>query len=192
MTEAFVLSNFDTHVFIGTYTDNTTVPSSGTELEDVINFGGGSIQKDKKTYKTLTNDGWDSIAMLGQSVDDITISLIRQAKGVYTNGASGTDAYTTLRKWFDKANSAAASQSDLCKNVIVARKRLNSSDGTVAYEGLMYHVTPSNFTDGDADPENGQEFNVTLAVFQAPVHVTVTRTESQGTVSWAFAAVSAS
>lgn len=190
MTEAFVLSNFDTHVFLGTYTDNTTVPSSGTELEDVINFGGGAINKDKKTYKTLTNDGWDSIAMLGQSVEDLTISLIRQAKGTYTNGSSGTDPYTTLRKWFDKSLSAAATQSDLCKNLIVARKRLNSSSGAVEYEGIMYHVTPASFTEGDADPENGQEFNVSLAVFQAPVHIVATRSESQGTVSWAFSAVS--
>lgn len=189
MTEAFVLSNFDTHVFLGTYTDATTVPASGTELEDVINFGGGAINKDKKTYKTLTNDGWDSIAMLGQSVEDLTISLIRQAKGVYTNGSSGSDAYTTLRKWFDKSMSAAAAQGDLCKNLIVARKRLNSSTGAVEYEGIMYHVTPASFTEGDADPENGQEFNVSLAVFQAPVHITVTRSESQGVVSWSFAAI---
>jgi hypothetical protein len=190
MTEAFVLSNFDTHVFIGNYTDNTTVPASANELEDVINFSGGTITKDKKTYKTLTNDGWDSIAMLGQSVDDIQINLIRQAKGTYTNGATGTDAYTVLRKWFDASVSAAATQSDLCKNVIIARKRLNATSGQPEYEGLMYHVTPSAFTDGDADPDNGQEFNVTLAVFQAPVHITVTKSESQGVVSWAFAAIS--
>lgn len=190
MTEAFVLSNYDTHVFLGTYTDNTTVPASASEIEDVINFGGGAINKDKKTYKTLTNDGWDSIAMLGQSVEDLTLSLIRQAKGVYTNGASGTDPYTVLRKWFDKSLSASATQSDLCKNLIIARKRLNSSTGAVEYEGIMYHVTPASFTEGDADPENGQEFNVSLAVFQAPVHIVATKSTSQGETTWAFSAVS--
>lgn len=183
MTDGFILSNFGSHFFLCDYTDNTTVPASGTEVENVISYTPPELSKDTKAYKTLTNNGWDSIAVLGQSAGDISLSFIRDAKGVYTGRNTDTDSYTVLKKWFDSSLGASAGL-NARKNFVAVKPRLNS-EGTAAYEGTLYHVIPKNWSDGPSDPDNGQEFNITLAVFQAPVPVVVTATEN----SFTFAAV---
>ena len=186
MTDTFILSNFDTHIFLGDIpTDKKAPANSGTEIENIINYQPGEINKDTKTYRTLTNDGWESIAVLGQAIGDITISCIRPADGQYTGSAdTGTTNYEVLRKWFD--GSLGASSGSAAKRIIVVIPR--ESSGRV-YEGMQYNVIPKTFSDGDKDPDLGQEFSVTLAAFGAPIPCSVTKTPSQtpgGDPTWSF------
>lgn len=183
MTDQFILSNFDTHIFLGTYTSSSAVATTGTEIENVINFQPGEINKDTKTYRTLTNDGWESIAVLGQSIGDVNISCIRPSDGQYTGSAdAGTTNYEVLRAWFD--GSLGASSGAAPKKLIVVTPRDNA--GSRVYEGMQYNVIPKTFSDGDKDPDAGQEFSVTLAAFGAPTPCSVTKSAGG---AFSFAAI---
>lgn len=172
MAETFVLSNFDTHIFLGSTAATSTAASPGDELHQCTNANLGKINKDVKRTKELDGLGWDTFTMLGQAVDDITLEFNRKAEGVYEgSGTTGTDSYTVLKKWFDGSieNPVGAT-----KYLTHIRRRLSGT--SVAYEGMQYCVIPINWADADANGDDGQSFSVTLGVIGAPVPVDVTAT----------------
>lgn len=176
-TEYFVLSNFDTHLFLADYTDSATVPTNGTELTNVLPFTPPSIDKDVKKYRTLDGNGWESVAALGQAQGDMTLNFLRAGTGDLFDGKTGATTYSTLKSWV--WNSTAQGGQTAPKCIVLVRPR-----GT-GYEGVCYYVIPKSFADGEIG-ENGQEFSVVVSPFGPPVPVTVTKTGS----TWAFAAVS--
>ena len=180
-TEYFVLSNYDTHLFLAKYTDSATIPSSGTELTGVLPFTPPTVDKEVRKYRTLDGNGWESVAALGQAQGDMTLNFLRTGTGDTYDGTAGSTTYSTLKNWV--MNSVAQGGQTSPKCIILVRPR-----GT-AYEGVCYYVIPKSFADGEIG-ENGQEFSVTVTPFGPPVPVTVTVTKGSGT--WSFAAVSGS
>lgn len=200
--DTFVLSNFDTHFILTTeegvdgliakISNNDATPSGtpgqgevykkGLEVDNVINFQTGEITKDTKTYRTLTNDGWESIAVLGQSIGDLTINCIRPSTGLYVGSAdaSGNTNYEILRKWFD--GSLGANTYKARRKIVVISPRVVSGVQGTTYEAIQYNVIPKSFKEGDKDPDAGQEFEVTLAAFGEPVSCKATLT----TNDWTF------
>ena len=192
MTEAFILSNFDTHLMLSDYKqtlDSTKIDA--VEYEDIINIDLGEITKDVKQYKTLTNDGWDSLAVLGQSIGDITIEFVRNMKGVYIGSSDeGTTPYEVFKKWYDSSLSAAAGTQK--KNLYIAKPRYvdlgSPAVATKKYEIDCYHVIPKNWTPGPIDPDNGQTFSITLAAFGAPQQATEKSGSSHSSGTWEIVA----
>lgn len=176
-TEYFVLSNYDTHLFLADYTDSATIPASGTELTNVLPFTPPTVDKEVKKYRTLDGNGWESVAALGQTQGDMTLNFLRAGTGDPFTGAAGSTTYATLKNWV--LNSVAQGGQTSPKCIILVRPR-----GT-AYEGVCYYVIPKSFADGEIG-ENGQEFSATVTPFGPPVPVTVTKTEG----AWSFAKVS--
>lgn len=186
MAEAFVLSNFDTHIFLGAALSSGALPSgwatdaASDELKQCTDANFGKINKDTKKTKELDGFGWDTYTMLGQSADDITLTFNRPAEGVYT-GTASTDNYSKLKSWFDNSieNPVGAT-----KTIVHAKRRLNS--GSVAYEGMEYQVVPINFSEADQNGDDGQSFSITLGVIGQPKPVTVTKGGTT-TATWAIA-----
>ena len=188
MAEAFVLSNFDTHIFLGSALSSGALPTawatdaSTDELKQCTDANFGKINKDTKKTKELDGLGWDTYTMLGQSVDDITLTFNRQADGLYTGpNDSDTDSYTRLKAWFDGSieNPIGAT-----KTIVHAKRRLSGS--SVAYEGIEYQVIPINFSEADQNGDDGQSFSITLGVIGAPTPVTVTKGGTT-TTTWVIA-----
>lgn len=175
-TEYFVLSNFDTHLFLANYTDSATIPASGTELTNVLPFTPPSVDKEVRKYRTLDGNGWESVAALGQAQGDMTLNFLRAGTGDTFDGTAKTSTYSVLKAWV--LGSVAQGGETAPKCVILVRPR-----GT-AYEGVCYYVIPKTFADGEIG-ENGQEYSVTVTPFGPPVPVAVTKTEGD----WSFTAV---
>lgn len=193
--DTFVLSNFDTHILLSKDTADDSFVSSAViggssdtyvEVDNVINFQSGEINKDTKTYRTLTNDGWESIAVLGQSIGDHTISCIRPADGIYQGeGDTGTTNYEILRKWF--MDSLGANNFKARRKLIVISPRLASQGAsTISYEATEYNVIPKTFKEGDKDPDAGQEFEITVGAFGRPFSASATKSVATNVTTWSF------
>lgn len=169
--EYFVLSNFGVRYFMENYTDSNTVPASGTnELGYLLSCTLGTITKDTKKYKTLGGNGWDSIAVLGQSQDDATFEAIRAGTGDVYAGAAGDSTYTKVKDWFMKSTAQGGQASPKCIIEVLPR-------GDDTYEGTLYYVIPAKWGPGKRDTEIGQEYSFDVSPFGPPVPLTVTYDE---------------
>jgi len=172
-----ILSNFDTHLFLGDYDPNnpTALATTVQELPNVLPFTPPELSKDVARYRTLDGDGWESIAPLGQSQSDMTLNFLRADVGNAYTGIVGSDNYSILRNWIDSSTALGGQAS--AKWIYFVRPR-----GTM-YEGVAFSCIGSNFADGESG-ENGQEFSVTATPFGPQVPLNVTRNPS--TMGWTF------
>lgn len=166
--EYLVLSNFGTRYFLEDYVDSTTIPATGSnEVTEVISCNIGKITKDSKKYKTLNGGGWDSVALLGQSLDEATMECVRGGTGDAYVGEEGLTTYTKVRDWITKAT--ANNQLSSAKVLIECIKR-----GDNVYEGTAYMVFPSKWDQGNKNSEDGQIYSFSVAPFGPPISLTVT------------------
>lgn len=178
-----LLSNYGSYFFLESYTDSSTLPPTGTfMLTSMIDCSVGEVTKDVKTYRTLDGNGWESVASLGQSISEFDLNFVREGTGDVYDGTAGSTTYTKLKKWVEDASKNG------CQNVpkwlveVIPR-------GDGSYEGNCYSVYYFKWNGGKRDPETGQEYSITLKPFGPVIPVTVTRTESGGTVTWSFAKI---
>jgi hypothetical protein len=182
--EYFVLSNFGVRYFLKDYVDSDTVPASATvadEITSIISCDIGKLNKDSTTYRTLSGNGWESVATLGNSLDEGTFDCVREGTGGIYDGTVGTTSYQKLKNWLMKATSNAGVESPKCIVEVLPR-------GNNTYEGTCFYVVPSNWGPGTKDTETGQEYSFSVKPFGPPCPVTVTYTPAAGETpeSWAF------
>ena len=196
-------SNFNTHLFLLANSDlkegsdgkavnaSTTsaislissgTPNPDTEIKNVTMFTPPGVTKDVKRVKVISESGYDTIIPLGQASGDVQLSFVRPAVGIYEGDAdTGTDTYTVLKKWF---NDGIEKQVGAYKWLVYLRPRLaQAGDTSITYEAQAYHVLPTDWDDGAADPDNGQEYNLTLAVDKKPYAVALTTDDSTVTIA---------
>lgn len=171
----FVLSNFGVRYFMSEYVDSDTVPGEGTaqnELGSIISCDGGAFTKENTKYRTLNSSGWESVAALGNTADDLTFECIREGTGAVYAGTDGTTTYQKIKNWFMLATSGAGESKPKCIVEVTPRK----GQGAEGYEGTCYYVIPNQWSPGTRDTETGQEFSFTVTPFgpQTPLAVTYT------------------
>lgn len=181
--ENFYLSNFGLRYLLVNYTDANTIPAEATvsdELQGIYNCTLGEINKEVTKKRTLNGNGWETVAVLGNSQGDGTFDAIRLGVGNAYVGEAGTDTYTKIRDWFMKATANAGVTSPKTIIEIVDR-------GT-ELEGTVYNVVPANWGPGTKDTETGQEYSFTVTPFGAPIPVKVTHKAASGETpeSWTF------
>ena len=182
----FVLSNFGVRYFIGSYTDSDTIPNSvGPDVEgiqeitDVISCDGGKFSKENTKYRTLNSNGWESIATLGNSADDITFECIRTGKGNPYDGTEGSQTYNRVKHWFMEATQNAGAESPKVLIELLPR-------GPGVYEGTCFYIVPNNWGPGTRDTETGQEYSFVVSPFgpQQPLVVNYVPASGETKESW--------
>lgn len=174
----FVLSNFDTHYFMTDFTNTDTIPDSvdaTKELDGVLSADIGKFNKENTKYRTLNGNGWESIAVLGNTNQDGSFNMIREGTGDPYTGTAGTSTYTKLKDWFMKATASGGVASPKCIVEVLPR-------GGETYEGVVYYVVPNEWGPGTRDTETGQEYTFSVSVFGPSVPVTVAY--DSGEIKW--------
>lgn len=194
-------SNFDTHLFLVPLTALTAgtadqpLPSAdlamkatGTsaydyEIQSVTSFDRPNVTKDIKRVKVINGEGYDEIIPLGQAAGDAQLSFVRPAVGVYSGPAdTDNDNYTKMKSWFENG---ITNQFGNYMCLVLAQPRIASAAAsTKSYEGTAYIVMPTEFADGPIDPDNGQEFTMTMAVQRKPYAISITRDSTTGIFTW--------
>ena len=168
--EYFVLSNYGTHYFLLPYTDSDTPPTSATaadEITSVMSADIGAFTKENTKYRTLTGNGWELVAPLGNTAEDGSFECIREGTGNPFVGTAQGSSYNKIKNWFMKATAGAGEASPMCLVEVLPRGETNS------YEGVCYFVIPNQWTPGTRDTETGQEYSFTVSVFGPQIPLTV-------------------
>lgn len=192
MAERFVLSDFGTIYLMTGYTDSNTVPETLTnaaELDGVLSCSPvGAVTKSNATYKVLNGDGWDSIATLGNSQDDLTLECIRTGTAGVYDGTDGTSTYTRIKNWFMNATQNAGVQSPKCLIELLPR---GGASGTASeYEATLVYVVPNSWNPGDRNTDSGQEFSFTVTPFGPVVPLSVVKSVEGSVTTYTFTKVS--
>ena len=152
VTSNTVLSNFDFHAFVGT----------DSELNDILEFGGGSWKVDVKEYRIINRKSNFALkTLLGQNIETITGSFVRTDTDVWTPEST----YVTLRDWAKLTSSDGEKWKDLY--VLTPR-------GGNTYEAAKYNVSIENFDPGQKNSSDGQEFKADFVVSGEAIFGTAT------------------
>lgn len=185
------LSYYGTHYMMKDYTDSDSIPSQVTvddEIQGVYNCTLGEITKEVTTKRTLNGDGWEAVAVLGNTQNEGTFELIRLGTGDPYLGVAGDSTYTKIKDWFMKstANGGSASRKTIVE--LIPRDIFDLSKG---FEGTIYNVLPVTWEPGTRDTESGQEYSFSVKPFGPPIPVKVTHNSDDGTESWSLEKVGA-
>lgn len=188
MAERFVLSNFGVRYFM--YTDdnyafntegNSLSSTAGEEIESVLSCDIGGLTKENTKYRTLNSDGWESVAVLGNTAEDGTFECLREGQGTTYTGTQ--DTFSKIKKWFLEATSSAGKAASRVIVEVVPRGTSGSSN---VYEATAYHVIPNTWTPGTKDTETGQEYSFTVTPFDKPEILSVEESEEENKTTFTF------
>lgn len=188
MAERFVLSNFGVRYFM--YTDdeyvfntegNSLSSTAGEEIESVLSCDIGGLTKENTKYRTLNSDGWESVAVLGNTAEDGTFECLREGQGTTYTGTQ--DTFSKIKKWFLEATSSAGKAAS---RVIVEVVPRGTSGSNNVYEATAYHVIPNTWTPGTKDTETGQEYSFTVTPFDKPEILSVEESEEENKTTFTF------
>lgn len=182
----WVPSWYGTRYYMFDYNELGTIPETGTpanELTAITSSNIGNFSKENTTYRTLNGNGWESIAVLGNTIDDAEFSAIRVNPKLY-DGTEVGETYNKVKKWFMEATSSGGIASPKFIIEVVVSIKGNEE----AVEATLYNVVPSQWNPGQRDTETGQEFSFTVKPFGAPVPLKATY--SSETDTWTFSALS--
>lgn len=188
MAERFVLSNFGVRYFM--YTDaeyafddksSSLLSTAGEEIESVLSCDIGGLTKENTKYRTLNSDGWESVAVLGNTAEDGTFECLREGQGTTYTGTQ--DTFSKIKKWFLEATSSAGKAAS--RVIVEVVPRGTSSSGNV-YEATAYHVIPNTWTPGTKDTETGQEYSFTVTPFDKPEILSVAESEEGNKTIFTF------
>lgn len=181
--ENFYLSNFGLRYLLVDYDGVRVIPTEATvedELQGIYSCTLGEINKEVTKKRTLNGNGWETVAVLGNSQGDGSFDAVRLGVGNAYVGKTGEDTYTRIRDWFMKATSNGGIGSPKTIIEIVDR-------GT-QLEGTVYNVLPTTWGPGTKDTDTGQEYSFTVTPFGAPIPVKVTHVNPgpETPESWGF------